>query len=431
MPNFSLADRFKNAFNAFANRDPTKYLDLGTSYGYRPDRLRHYGGSEKSIVTSIITRIAIDAAAIDIQHVQLDDDGRFLNEVESGLSNVLSLEANLDQTGREFLQDAVYSLLDEGVVALVPIDTSFNPDKTDSFDILTMRTGEILQWYPEHIKMRVYNDRTGRREDLTLPKRSVAIIENPLYQIMNEPNSTLQRLKRKLALLDMTDEQTASGKLDLIVQLPYVIKSESRRAQAEARRKDIEMQLTGSKYGIAYTDGTEKIIQLNRSVDNQLMSQIEYLTNTLYGQLGITDEVIKGTADEKTMLNYYNRTIDPIVSAISTNLERKFLTKNARTRGQAIRYFRDPFKLVPIDNIAEIADKFTRNEIMTSNEIRQVIGMKPSDDPKADKLMNSNLNQPMEGADMSVPMDENGEYDEFEETYEENYDPMETPISEL
>lgn len=426
----SLADRFKNAFNAFANRDPTKYTDLGMSYGYRPDRLRHYGGSEKSIVTSIMTRIAIDAAAIDIQHVQLDKNGRFLKEIDSGLSNVLGLEANIDQTGREFIQDAVYSMLDEGVIALVPIDTSFDPDKTESFDILTMRTGEIIQWYPEHVKMRVYNDRTGKKEELTLHKRSVAIIENPLYQIMNEPNSTLQRLKRKLALLDMTDEQTASGKLDLIIQLPYVIKSESRKKQAESRRKDIEMQLTGSKYGIAYTDGTEKVIQLNRSVDNQLMSQIESLTSTLYGQLGITDEVIKGTADEKTMLNYYNRTIDPIVSTIANNCERKFLSKNARTRKQAIRYFRDPFKLVPIDNIAEIADKFTRNEIMTSNEIRQVIGMKPSDDPKADKLINSNLNQPPEEM---APMEGDYAEESLDEGYgyEEPESPMDTPISEL
>lgn len=421
MPNLTLSERFKNAFNAFANRDPTDlWKNTGAGYAYRPDRRRLTRGNERSIVTAIYNRIAIDVAAINIQHVRLDDDGRFLESINSGLNNILGFEANLDQSGREFIQDIVMSMMDEGVVAVVPVDTTLDPTRTDSYDIQTMRTGKIVQWYPEHVKVQLYNDRTGRHEELTLAKRTVAIIENPLYSVMNEPNSTLQRLIRKLNLLDAVDEQSSSGKLDLIIQLPYVIKTDKRREQAESRRKEIEMQLAGSKYGIAYTDGTERITQLNRSVDNQLMSQIEYLTSMLYGQLGITDDVIKGTADEQTMLNYHNRTIEPIVSSIAVGFERKFITKTARTQGQAIKYFKDPFKLVPINDIAEIADKFTRNEIMTSNELRQIIGMKPSDDPKADELRNSNLNQ-------------NTEERMAEEGYEEDYsdDPMSTPISQI
>ena len=394
----SLASRFKSAWNAFLNnRDPTYYYrDIGSSYSYRPDRTRFTRGNERSIVTSVYNRIALDVAAINIQHCRLDENNRFVSVIDTKLNNCLTLEANIDQTNRAFIQDAVISMFDEGVVAIVPVDTTKDPDVTDSFDIVTMRTGKILDWYPEHVRVRVYNDRTGRKEDIIVPKRTTAIIQNPLYAVINEPNSTMQRLIRKLVLLDSVDEQSGSGKLDLIIQLPYVIKSEARKQQAENRRKDIESQLAGSKYGIAYTDGTEKITQLNRPVENNLMKQIEYLTDTLYGQLGLTKAIMDGSADEKTMLNYYSRTIEPIVSAIVDEMKRKFLTKTARSQRQSIMFFRDPFKLVPVNDIAEIADKFTRNEIMTSNEIRQTVGLKPSDDPKADRLINSNLNQPEE-----------------------------------
>lgn len=395
----NFTSRLKNAWNAFVNnRDPTafSYRDTGVSYTYRPDRPRLTRGNERSIVTSVYNRLALDAAAIDIVHCRLDENDRFISIVESKLNNCLTLEANIDQTARAFMQDVVMSMLDEGSVAIVPVDTTFDPRKTDSFDIVTMRTGKILEWYPAHVKVRAYNDRTGNKEDLMFAKRNIAIIENPLYAVINEPNSTMQRLIRKLNILDAIDEQSGSGKLDLIIQLPYVIKSDARRQQAENRRKDIEMQLSDSKYGIAYTDGTERITQLNRSVDNNLMKQIEYLTSMLYSQLGITQSILDGTADEKTMLNYYDRSIEPIVSAIVDEMKRKFLTKTARTQKQSISFFRDPFRLVPVNDLAEIADKFTRNEIMSKNEFRQIIGMKPSDDPKADQLINSNITQPKE-----------------------------------
>lgn len=391
----SFGSRVKHAWNAFFNRDPTSnFRDVGIGYSYRPDRPRFTRGNERSIVTSIYNRIALDVAAINIQHVRLDDNGRFQSVIDSGLNNCLSLEANIDQTGRAFIQDVVMSMFDEGSVAIVPVDTTKDPEITDSYDVLTMRTGKILEWHPRHVKVRVYNDRTGKKEDITMSKDSVAIIENPLFSVMNESNSTLQRLIRKLNLLDAIDEQSSSGKLDLIIQLPYVVKTEARRQQAEQRRKDIENQLTGSKYGIAYTDGTEHITQLNRPVENNLMKQIEYLTSMLNSQLGITQSIMDGSADEKTMLNYYNRTIEPIVSAIVDAMKRTFLSKTARTQLQSISFFRDPFKLVPVTDLAEIADKFTRNEIMTSNEIRQIVGMKPSSDPKADELRNKNLSEP-------------------------------------
>lgn len=392
-----ISDRLQHAWNAFMNRDPTyNYQDLGNSYSIRPDRPRFTRGNERSIVTSVYNRIALDVSAISIQHVRLDDNGRFKEQMNTSLNSCLTLSANTDQTGRAFIQDAVMSMLDEGCVAIVPIDTTTDPNISDSYDILTMRTAKIMDWYPNHVRIRVYNEKTGRQEETIVPKKMVAIVENPLYAVINEPNSTMQRLVRKLSLLDVTDEQTASGKLDLIIQLPYVIKTEARRQQAEERRKSIEMQLAGSKYGIAYTDGTERITQLNRSLENNLMKQIEYLTSMLYSQLGITQSILDGTADEKTMLNYYSRTIEPIISAIVDEMKRKFLTKTARSQHQSIAFFRDPFKLVPVNDIAEIADKFTRNEIMTSNEIRQIVGMKPSNDPKADKLINSNLNHPDE-----------------------------------
>ena len=391
----SFTSRLKHAWNAFFNKDPTDYYkNVGTSYTYRPDRPRLTRGNERSIVTSVYNRIGLDASSVSIQHVRLDENNRFLSVIDSGLNGCLTVEANLDQTGRAFIQDIVMSMLDEGSVAIVPVDTTFNPEITGSYDILSMRTGQILEWYPSHVKVRVYNEKTGRKEDIVVPKNTVGIVENPLYAVINEPNSTMQRLIRKLNLLDVVDEQSSSGKLDLIIQLPYVIKTEARRQQAENRRKDIENQLAGSKYGIAYTDGTERITQLNRSVENNLMKQIEYLTSMLYSQLGITQSILDGTADDKTMLNYYNRTIEPILSAIVDEMKRKFLTKTARSQLQSILFFRDPFKLVPVNEISEIADKFTRNEIMTSNEIRQIVGMKPSDDPKADELRNKNLSQP-------------------------------------
>ena len=397
----SFGSRLKHAWNVFRSRDPTsEFMDAGASYYNRPDRPRFTRGNERSITTSVLNRIALDASAIDILHVRLDKNGRFLEEINSGINNCLTLSANTDQTGRAFKQDIVMSMLDEGCVAIVPTDTTINPKVTDSYDVETMRVGKIIQWRPQHVQVRLYNEQTGKKEELWLPKKMVAIVENPLYAVMNEPNSTMQRLIHKLGLLDITDEQTASGKLDLIIQLPYVIKTDARRQQAENRRKDIEMQLAGSKYGIAYTDGTEKITQLNRSLDNNLMKQVEYLTNQLYSQLGITQTILDGTADEKTMLNYYSRTIEPIVSAIADEMKRKFLTKTARTQNQSIEFFRNPFKLVPVNDIAEIADKFTRNEIMTSNEIRQIVGMKPSDDPKADELRNSNIAETKEDPGM-------------------------------
>ena len=392
-----ITDRLQHAWNAFLNNDVrTRYQDMGYYSSYKPDRVRFTRGNERSIVTSVYNRLALDASAMAIKHVRLDDNGRFTEEINSGLQNCLNVEANIDQTGRAFLQDVVMSMLDEGCVAIVPVDTTLNPNLSGSYDINTMRTAKILEWYPAHIRVRVYNDRKGIHEELTLPKANVAIIENPLYAVINEPNSTMQRLIRKLNLLDVVDEQSSAGKLDLIIQLPYVIKSEARRQQAEARRKDIEMQLAGSKYGIAYTDGTERITQLNRSVENNLMKQVEYLTTMLYGQLGLTQSILDGSADDKTMLNYYNRTIEPILAAIVDEMKRKFLTKTARAQKQTIMYFRDPFKLVPVNDIAEIADKFTRNEIMTSNEIRQIVGMKPSKDPEADELRNKNLNKSAE-----------------------------------
>ena len=401
-----LGTRLQKAWNAFRNnRDPT-YQDIGAGYYYRPDRPRLSRGNERSIVTSIYNRIAMDCAAVDIKHVRLDGNGRFLSEVDSDLNGCLSLEANVDQTGRALIQDIVMSMLDEGCVAIVPTDTDVDPKITDSYKILSMRTGKILEWYPTNVKVRVYNERTGQKEDIILPKSTVGIVENPLYAVVNEPNSTMQRLIRKLCLLDAVDEQTGSGKLDLIIQLPYIIKTDARRQQAENRRKDIEMQLSGSKYGIAYTDGTERITQLNRPVENNLLKQVEYLTNMAYSQLGITQTILDGTADEKTMLNYNNRTIEPILSAIIDEMKRKFLTKTARTQGQSIEFFRDPFRLVPVNDIAEIADKFTRNEILTSNEIRQIIGMKPSDDPKADRLVNSNISQPESNTEPSPNVDD-------------------------
>lgn len=389
--------RLKHAWNAFFNRDPTKeYQYTGNSYSYRPDRVRFTRGNERSIVTAVYNRIALDVSAINIQHVRLDKNDRFTSIIESGLNNCLSLEANADQTGRALIQDIVISMFDEGCVAIVPVDTTDDPEITGGYDINSLRTGKILEWRPMHVKVRVYNERTGQKEDIILPKKMVAIVENPLYAVINEPNSTMQRLIRKLNLLDVIDEQSSSGKLDLIIQLPYIIKTEARRQQAERRRKDIEEQLAGSKYGIAYTDGTEHITQLNRPIENNLMKQIEFLTNMLYSQLGITQTILDGSADDKTMLNYYNRTIEPIISAIVDEMKRKFLTKTARKQKQSIKFFRDPFKLVPVADLAEIADKFTRNEIMTSNEIRQVIGMKPADDPKADQLRNSNISQSKE-----------------------------------
>ena len=394
-------NRLQHGWNAFMNRDPTSYYTNagGNFYTHRPDRIRLSRGNERSIVTSVYNRIGLDVASIDIKHCRLDDNGRFMEVIDSSLNSCLNLEANIDQTGRAFKQDIVMSMLDEGCVAIVPIDTTINPTVSGSYDVQSMRTGKILEWYPAHVRVKVYNDQTGNYEELILPKSTVGIIENPLYAVMNEPNSTLQRLIRKLNLLDAIDEQSGSGKLDLIIQLPYTIRSEARRQQADKRRAEIESQLADSKYGIAYADGTERITQLNRSVENNLMSQIEYLTSMLYSQLGITQSILDGTADEQTQLNYLTRSIDPIVSAIVDEMKRKFLTKTARSQNQSISYFRDPFKLVPVNDISEIADKFTRNEIMTSNEIRQVIGMQPSSDPKADQLVNSNISQPTDSSE--------------------------------
>lgn len=409
----NLGPRLKNAWNAFFSRDPTEYYkDGGMSYSYRPDRPRLTRGNERSIVTSVYNRIALDVAALTFQHVQLDENGRFSSVVDSGLNRCFNLSANIDQAGRAFIQDIVVSMLDEGCVAIVPTNTNVDPLLTESYDIGTMRTGKILEWRPSSVRVRAYNEATGQKEEVYFPKRIVGIVENPFYAVMNEPNSTMQRLIRKLNLLDAIDEQSGAGKLDLIIQLPFAIKGELKRAQAEARRKDIEMQLAGSKYGIAYTDATEHITQLNRSVDNNLMKQIEYLTSMLYSQLGITQSILDGTADEKVMRNYYDRTVEPIASAIVDEIKRKFLSKTARAQGKTMMFFRDPFKLVPVSDLASIADTFTRNEIMTSNEVRQIIGMKPSSDPEADKLRNKNLNK--SDNEMNNPEDASEEKEEIQ-----------------
>lgn len=393
----SIVSGIKHSWNVFRNRDPTERWDnYGEAYAYRPDRPRMSYGAEKSIINTIVNRIAVDVAAIDFYHARLDEDGRFSDYIPSKLNNCLRLEANIDQSGRAFVQDIVMSMLDEGCVAVVPTCTSLDPKVTDSYDICEMRTAKVVEWYPKHVRVSLYNDETGRREEIVLPKTTVAIIENPFYSIMNEKNSTMQRLKHKLSLLDISDEKTTSGKLDLIVQLPYVLKSETQKKQAEDRRLAIETQLATSQYGVAYCDGTEKIVQLNRSVDNNLLAQIEYLTKQVHAQLGLTDEILNGTANEQTMLNYNKRVVEPIARAIVCEFNRRFLTKTARTQRQIIAYTWNPFSLVPVNNIAEIADKFTRNEIMTSNEIRSIIGLKPSKDPKADKLLNSNISQPDE-----------------------------------
>lgn len=394
MENNSFGARLKRAWNAFANRDPTRYYaDYGASYSHRPDRVRFSRGNERSIVTAVYNRIALDVAQLDIQHCKLDKDGRFTEVLDTKLNKCLTLEANIDQTGRAFLQDVVMSMLDEGSVAIVPVDTTDNPRYTKSYDILSMRTAKILEWYPTTVRVKLYNDQTGNKQEIILPKHMVAIIENPLYAVINEPNSTMQRLIRKLNLLDVIDEQSGSGKLDLIVQLPYTVRSDIQKERAENRRRNIEDQLTNSKYGIAYADATEKITQLNRPVENNLMKQIEYLTSMLYSQLGMTQSILDGTADEQTMLNYYSRTTEPIVTAIVEEMRRKFLSQTARSQHQSILYFRNPFKLVPLAQFAEITDKLTRNEIASSNEMRQVIGWKPSNDPRADQLVNSNINQ--------------------------------------
>lgn len=399
-------NRLQHGWNAFMNKDPTEnyYFD-GITYSYRPDRVRFSGGNEKTIVTSIYNRIAMDAASITIKHVRLDENERYVETIQSGLNECLNIEANIDQTGRAFLQDVFMSILDEGCIAIVPTVTSANPKLTNSYDILAMRTGKILEWRPDEVKVRLYNDSNGRREEIWLKKRYVGIVENPMYSVINERNSTMQRLIRKMNLIDAVDEQTSSGKLDMIIQLPYQVKSELRRQQADKRRKDLEEQLKDSRFGIGYVDATEKITQLNRPLENNLLKQIEYLTSILYGQLGITQTIMDGTADEKTMLNYYTRTIEPLVIAFVDELKRKFLTKTARSQLQSIAYFRNPFSLVPTNDLAELADKFTRNEIVTSNEFRQVIGMKPSNDPRADELRNSNLKY----AEEQMPMDGNGQ----------------------
>lgn len=428
-----LIDRLQHGWNAFMNKDPTvEYRNVGVSYSQRPDRIRLTRGNERSIVTSIFNRIGLDVAGLNITHCKVDENGRFLSDMKSTLNECLTLEANLDQTGRAFIQDVVMSMLDEGVVAIVPVDTDINPKETGSYDILSMRTGKIIEWYPQHVKVRLYDERTGKHEDVLLHKRNVGIVENPLYAVINENNSTLQRLMRKLSLLDIVDEQSSAGKLDLIIQLPYTIKSETRKAQADARKKDIETQLKDSKYGIAYVDATEKITQLNRPLENNLMKQIEYLTNMLFSQLGITQSILDGTADEQTLLNYHTRTIEPIVAAIVDEMKRKFLTKTARTQKQTITFFRDPFKLVPINNIADIADKFTRNEILTSNEIRQIIGFRPSTDPKADELRNSNLNHPEDGQEVAnTKLTETNKPNNLSKPVKDDRPFDEIPISEL
>lgn len=414
-----IRDRLQHAWNAFIGRDPTfRTYDYGPSYSRRPDRWRLSRGNERSIIASIYNRIAMDVAAVNIVHARIDQNGRYLSQLNTGLNNCLTLSANIDQTSRALMHDVVYSMLDEGSVAIVPVDTSDRPTDSNIFDVLSLRCGKITAWYPRHVKVQVYNERSGKKEEIVLPKSMVAIVENPFYAVMNEPNSTLQRLMRKLAMLDAVDEQSSSGKLDIIIQLPYVIKSKAREEEAERRRKQIEMQLSGSKYGIAYIDGTERITQLNRAAENNLLKQIEFLTNMLYGQLGISQSIFDGTADEAAMLNYKNRTIEPILSAIVNEMKRKWLTKTARTQGQSIYYYSDPFKLVPVSQIAEIADKFTRNEILTSNEVRQIIGYKPSSDPKADQLRNKNLNEKEGAEEQGQPGDEY-EYDDTDEYTEE------------
>lgn len=409
MANFT--ERLQHAWNAFRGRDHPEPYDRYGGYGIRQDRLRYRRTTDRSMVTSIFNRIAMDVSAVNIRHVRVDENGNLVDTIKSKLNNCLTVEANIDQTGRSFMQDVVMSMFDEGCVAVVPTDTNLNPI-TGSFDVLTMRTGRVTQWYPKEVRVEVYNENSGRREEVRLPKSMVAIIENPLYAVINEPNSTLQRLIHKLNLLDMVDEQSSSGKLDLIIQLPYVVKSDTRRAQAEQRRKDIETQLAGTKYGIAYTDATEHITQLNRSINNNLMDQIEYLMKTLYNQLGLTEEVFNGTADERSMLNYNNRTIEPILSAIADEYRRKFLSKTARTQGQSIMFFRDPFKLVPVSNLADLADKLTRNAILSSNEFRAILGYKPDDNPQSNALVNKNM-----------PMDETGQTPLLEAPTEEPYDP--------
>ena len=389
-----LLDRFRNAWNVFKNKDPTWGIDTGPGYSLRPDRMRFSRGNERSIITAVFNRIALDVASVPILHVRLDEDGRFSEEMKSSLNDCLSVEANCDQTGRAFIQDAVQSMFDEGCVALVPTDTDDMPEDSGNFSIYSIRTGRVVEWHPAHVKVNVYNERTGKREDVLVTKASTAIVENPMYAVMNEPSSTMQRLARKLALLDVVDEQASSGRLDMIIQLPYVIKTPARREQAEIRRRDIERQLTDGKYGIAYTDGTEKIVQLNRPVENNLMQQIEYLTNLLYSQIGVTKEILDGSADNKILQNYYTRIIEPILSAFTDEMKRKFLTKTARTQGQSLMFFRDPFKLIPSSEIADIADKMIRNQIMSPNEMRQKLGMKPSEDPKADELRNPNISEP-------------------------------------
>lgn len=427
----SLGERLQHAWNAFTNKDKDAeqyYSYEGIGYSYRPDRPRLSRGNERSIVTAIYNRLATDIAAIAIEHVRLDENGRYVEDIDSALQNCLTVEANMDQTGRALIQDIALSMFDEGCVAVVPTDTSINPRITSSYDILELRTGKILEWKPDRIKVKVYNERTGKKEDIWILKSKVAIIENPFYSVMNEPNSTLQRLIRKLALLDVVDEQSSAGKLDLIVQLPYTIKTEARQKQADLRRKNIEDQLAGSKYGIAYIDATEKVTQLNRAVENNLMTQIEYLTSMVYAQLGMSKEIFEGTADEKTMINYYNRTIEPALSAITDEMTRKFLTKTARTQKQAIRFFRDPFKLLSMNEIASIADTFTRNEITTSNEIRAIMGMKPSDDPRADELRNKNLYNEGTYDDSQYYEEDPNEYVSEEEDL---IPPGDFPVSEL
>jgi hypothetical protein len=409
----NIGSRLKHAWNAFLNRDPPGSRYYGGGYSYRPDRMRFSRGSERTIINAIYNRIALDAASITINHVKLDENNRFDSIIDSGLNYCLNTEANADQTGRGLIQDIVMTFLEEGVAAVVPEKTNFDPRYSNSYEIYSMRVGVPVEWYPNHVRVRLFNELTGQKEEITFPKKMVALIENPFYAVMNAPNSTMQQLVRKLALLDVVDEQAGSGKLDMIIQLPYVIKSPARKEQAEQRRADIEQQLSGSKYGIAYTDGTERIVQLNRSLENNILKSIEYLTNMVYSQLGVTQEILNGTADEKTMNNYMNRIIEPVVSAIADEFKRKFLTKTARTQGQSIMFFRDPFRLAPVSMIAEMADKFTRNEIMTPNEFRQVIGMKPSKDPKSDQLANRNI----ASADEGMPM-------QGEETYadEQGYD---------
>lgn len=409
----NIGSRLKHAWNAFLNRDPPGSRYYGGGYSYRPDRMRFSRGSERTIINAIYNRIALDAASITINHVKLDENNRFDSIIDSGLNYCLNTEANADQTGRGLIQDIVMTFLEEGVAAVVPEKTNFDPRYSNSYEIYSMRVGVPVEWYPNHVRVRLFNELTGQKEEITFPKKMVALIENPFYAVMNAPNSTMQQLVRKLALLDVVDEQAGSGKLDMIIQLPYVIKSQARRDQAEQRRAEIEKQLSGSKYGIAYTDGTERIVQLNRSLENNILKSIEYLTNMVYSQLGVTQEILNGTADEKTMNNYMNRIIEPVISAIADEFKRKFLTKTARTQGQSIMFFRDPFRLAPVSMIAEMADKFTRNEIMTPNEFRQVIGMKPSKDPKSDQLANRNI----ASADEGMPM-------QGEETYadEQGYD---------